>query len=56
MDLLETARLLRFQTEWERRWHYYETLLTAGLDAEEAQRIIDDVEADRAEEEFRHAA
>lgn len=56
MDILETARLLRFTTAWERRWHYYETLLTAGVNAEEASRIVDEAEADRAAEEFRHAA
>jgi hypothetical protein len=47
MDILETARLLRFQTDWERRFHEYELLLNAGIDADEAERIVSLVEADR---------
>ncbi len=48
MDILETARLLRFQSDWERRFHEYEMLLTAGIDADEAERIVRRAAADRA--------
>lgn len=47
MDVLEAARLLRFQTDWERRWHQYEMLLTAGVDADEAEKIVRRAAADR---------
>jgi hypothetical protein len=49
MDILEASRLLRFQTDWERRFHEYELLLTAGVDADEAERIVRRAAADRAE-------
>ena len=49
MDLLDVARLLRFQTAWERRFHHYNLLLDAGISAEEASRIADLAAADRAE-------
>lgn len=48
MDILEAARLLRFQTAWERRFHEYDLLLTAGVDPDEAERIVRRVAADRA--------
>lgn len=48
MDILEASRLLRFQTDWERRFRDYELLLTAGIDAEEAERIVRRAAADRA--------
>jgi hypothetical protein len=48
MDLLEAARLFRFQSDWERRFHEYELLLTAGIDADEAERIVRRTAADRA--------
>lgn len=48
MDILETARLLRFQTAWERRFRDYDLLLTAGVDPDEAERIVRRVAADRA--------
>lgn len=47
MDILETARLLRFQTDWERRFHEYDLLLAAGVDADEAERIVRRAAADR---------
>lgn len=47
MDLLDVARLLRFQTAWERRFHEYDLLLTAGIDADEAERIVRRAAADR---------
>jgi hypothetical protein len=56
MDILETARLLRFQTDWERRFHHYELLLTAGINAEEAERIVRRAAADRAAESMELAA
>jgi hypothetical protein len=56
MDILETARLLRFQSAWERRFHQYELLLIAGVDAEEAERIVRRTAADRAEAEQKEAA
>jgi hypothetical protein len=49
MDILDAARLLRFQSDWERRFHEYELLLTAGVDADEAERIVRRVAADRQE-------
>lgn len=55
MDILDAARLLRFQTDWERRFHEYELLLTAGIDADEAEKIVSRAAADRSEE-MRHAA
>jgi hypothetical protein len=51
MDILEACRLLRFQSDWERRFHEYELLLTAGVDADEAERIVRRTAADRAEQE-----
>lgn len=56
MDLLDVARLLRFQTDWERRWHHYELLLTAGIDADEAERIVRRAAADRAAETIEEIA
>ncbi len=56
MDLLEAVRLLRFQSDWERRFHEYELLLTAGIDAEEAEKIVRRAAADRAESLERIAA
>ncbi|RWE46796.1 MAG: hypothetical protein EOS79_11440 [Mesorhizobium sp.] len=48
-DLLETARLLRFTTDWERRFAHYEILLlTAGIGQERAIEIVTAAEADRA--------
>ncbi|WP_164548516.1 hypothetical protein [Mesorhizobium sp. M7D.F.Ca.US.005.01.1.1] len=47
MDLLEAARLLRFSTDWERRFHEYDLLLTAGVHPDEAERIVRRVAADR---------
>ncbi len=48
MDILEAARLLRFTTDWERRFHHYNLLLNAGLAPEEAARIADLTVAERA--------
>lgn len=48
MDILETVRLLRFQTAWERRFHEYCLLEAAGIAPDEALRIVNQVEADRA--------
>lgn len=48
MDILEASRLLRFETAWERRFHEYELLLTAGIAADEAERIVRRAAADRA--------
>ncbi|MBZ9922683.1 hypothetical protein LB579_34055 [Mesorhizobium sp. BR1-1-7] len=48
MDILDAAKLLRFQTDWERRFHEYDLLLTAGIDADEAERIVRRAAADRA--------
>lgn len=50
MDILEAARLLRFQTDWERRFHHYELLLTAGIDPDEAESIVSQADADREAE------
>lgn len=47
MDVLEASRLLRFQTDWERRFHDYDLLVTAGVDADEAERIVRRAAADR---------
>ena len=47
IDLVDVAHLLRFSTAWERRFHEYELLLNAGIDADEAERIVSLVEADR---------
>lgn len=54
MDILETARLLRFQTDWERRWHHYCLLEKAGLSPKEALRIVTQAEADREAEAMEH--
>ena len=51
MDILEAARLLRFQTDWERRFHDYELLLTAGVDPDEAEQIVRRTAADRANQQ-----
>lgn len=51
MDILDAARLLRFQTDWERRFHEYELLLTAGVGADEAERIVRRAAADRAHQQ-----
>jgi hypothetical protein len=56
MDLLDVARLLRFQTDWERRFHHYNLLLDAGIEAEEAERIAALAAEDRAAETRREAA
>ncbi len=48
MDILEAARLLRFQTDWERRFRDYDLLVTAGVHPDEAERIVRRVAADRA--------
>jgi hypothetical protein len=48
MDILEAARLLRFQTDWERRFRDYDLLVTAGIHPDEAERIVRRVAADRA--------
>ena len=56
MDILETARMLRFQTAWERRFHEYEMLLTAGIDADEAERIVRRAAADRSAETIEEIA
>jgi hypothetical protein len=56
MDILDAARLLRFQTDWERRFHEYELLLTAGVDADEAEKIVRRAAADRAAQTERAAA
>lgn len=56
MDLLYVARLLRFQSAWERRFHEYELLLTAGIDADEAERIVRRAAADRAAETIEEIA
>ena len=47
MDILEASRLLRFTTDWERHFHDYDLLVTAGIDAEEAERIATLAAADR---------
>lgn len=47
MDILDVAKLLRFQSDWERRFHEYELLLIAGVDAIEAERIVRLAAADR---------
>jgi hypothetical protein len=47
-DLLDAAHMLRFQTDWERRLHEYDLLLTAGVDADEAERIVRRAAQDRA--------
>lgn len=39
---IELARLVRFASPWERRWHHYELLLTAGISADEASRIVNE--------------
>jgi len=48
MDLLDVARLLRFQTDWERRFSDYCRLIDAGLSESEAERIADLTAQDRA--------
>lgn len=48
MDFLEAARLLRFQTDWERRFHEYCLLVEARIPEEEALRIATMAAADRA--------
>ncbi len=47
-DCLDACRLLRFQTQWERRFHEYDLLTIAGIPADEAERIVNQAEADRA--------
>lgn len=47
MDILEAARLLRFQSPWERRFHAYCLLTDAGIEPEESERIVSLAEADR---------
>lgn len=56
MDILEAARLLRFQSPWERRFHEYELLLAAGIDPDEAESIVSRAAADREDETERRAA
>jgi hypothetical protein len=48
--LLEVSRTQRraFETAWSRRYHEYDLLLTAGVDADEAERIVRRTAADRA--------
>lgn len=47
-DYLDVARLLFHKPAWERRFREYEMLLTAGIDADEAERIVSQAEADRS--------
>ena len=47
MDILDAAREFRFQSDWERRFHEYDLLLTAGVDPDEAERIVRRAAADR---------
>lgn len=58
MDILETARLLRFHTDWERRFHEYCLLTEAGIPDHEALSIATQAAEDRAAREWetRHAA
>jgi hypothetical protein len=48
--LLEVSRTQRraFETAWSRRYHELDLLLTAGVNADEAERIVRRVAADRA--------
>lgn len=48
--LLDVSRAQRraFHTAWARRAHEYDMLLTAGVDADEAEKIVRRVAADRA--------
>jgi hypothetical protein len=50
--LLEVSRTQRraFETAWSRRYHELDLLLTAGVNADEAERIVRRVAADRNEE------
>ncbi|WP_167498777.1 hypothetical protein [Mesorhizobium sp. M2D.F.Ca.ET.223.01.1.1] len=47
MDILDAVREFRFQSEWERRFHEYDLLLAAGVDADEAEKIVRHAAADR---------
>ena len=49
MDLLDVARLLRFETEWQRQFSHYCLLLDAGIEAEEAERIAALAAEDRSQ-------
>lgn len=48
--LIDVSRIQRraFHTEWARRTHEYNLLLTAGINADEAERIVRRTAADRA--------
>jgi hypothetical protein len=48
--LIDVSRAQRtaFQTDWSRRYHEIDLLLTAGINAEEAERIVRRAAADRA--------
>lgn len=56
--LIDLSRIQRsaFHTGWARRAHEYELLLTAGIDADEAERIVRRTAADRAAQDHREAA
>lgn len=56
--LIDISRVQRsaFETEWSRRAREYELLLTAGIDADEAERIVRRTAADRAAQHHREAA
>ncbi|MFC5385146.1 hypothetical protein ACFPLB_04100 [Aquamicrobium segne] len=43
---LELSRLVRTSSAWERRFHEYELLLTAGLSCDEAAQIVTDMARD----------
>jgi hypothetical protein len=49
--LIDISRVQRsaFHTDWARRAHHYDLLLTAGIHPDEAERIVRRVAADRAE-------
>lgn len=41
-------RVAAFETDWSRRFRDLDLLLTAGIDADEAERIVRRAAADRA--------
>jgi hypothetical protein len=49
-DFAEIARILRFQTPWDRLFHEYDLLTIAGIPSDEAERIVSEAAADRMAE------
>lgn len=45
------AQRRAFHTDWARRAHEYDLLLTAGIDPDEAERIVRRAAADRAHQQ-----